>query len=297
MLTEPLTAPPKLIGRLTYAGIVGFLFSPAIHIASLYSTPELALLVGNLFSYIISPKQRLMLRLRERIKIATDTYDFIFFANEKLKFQPGQYLEWTLDPKGGDSRGNRRYFTVASSPTEENEVRIGVKFYPNGSTFKRHLLSMQKGDTIVASQLAGEFTLPRNKDKKLVFLAGGIGVTPFRSMLKYLISKEEKRDIVMLYSNKTPDDIAYQNIISEAQNKIGLKNIYTVTDPLPPGTSWRGETGFVNSEMIKNKIPDYLDRHFYLSGTHGMVVAFDKMLRDMGVRQSRIKKDFFPGFV
>jgi ferredoxin-NADP reductase len=296
MLTEPLTTPPTKFGRMFYGAISGFLFSPLVHIGTIYSTPELSLLVSNGFSYIISPKQKLILKLKQKIKIANETYDFIFSANKRLDFKPGQYLEWTVDGDKSDTRGNRRYFTLASSPTEK-DIRMGVKFYPNGSSFKKRLLSMNQGDTAVASQLSGEFVMPDNQNKKLVFLAGGIGITPFRSMLKYLLDEKKKRDIVMIYSNKTQKDIAYRDIITEASKTIGLKNVYTVTDELQPGEIWNGNKGAVNAEMIKREIPDYLDRYFYISGTHGMVVAFNKMLRELGVQKSKIKKDFFPGFV
>jgi len=82
---------------------------------------------------------------------------------------------------------------------------------------------MKVGDTIVASQLSGEFILPADESKKLVFLAGGIGITPFRSQIKYLIDTKQKRDIILFYSNRTPADIAYKEIFDQAQINFGLK--------------------------------------------------------------------------
>ncbi len=156
---------------------------------------------------------------------------------------------------------------------------------------------MEPGQEIIASELSGEFTLPKNSKEKLVFIAGGIGVTPFRSMLKYLLDKNEARDIVMLYSNRTPAEIAYREILAEAKANLGIRNVLTVTDPLPQGEKWSGQTGMLNANTIKKEVPDYLERSFYISGTHGMVVAFEKILRDLGVSQNKIKKDFFPGYV
>ena len=295
MLTEPLTTPPHKSLRIIYGAFCGFLFSPLIHIGALFFTPELSLISANLFSYIISPKQKLVLKLKDRIQVAQDTYDFVFATPYSLSFKPGKYMEWTLGHKKIDSRGNRRYFTIASSPTEKREIRMGIKFYPNGSSFKKKLLSMNAGEIIVASQLAGDFTIPRSKKKKLVFIAGGIGITPFRSMIKYLIDTKQKRDIVLLYSNKTPADIAYKNILDQAEKELGIKIIYTVTDKIKPGT-WQGRTGYIDTRMIVQEIPDYSERYFYLSGTHGMVTTFDSVLQEMGVGKSHIKKDFFPGF-
>ena len=147
MLVEPLTAPTTKNLQIIYGAVLGILFYPQIHFISYYITPEAALLIGNIFSYIVSPKYKLMLSLKEKIKIASDIYEFIFNLDKKINFLPGQYLEWTLGFKNPDSRGNRRYFTIASSPTE-NFLRIGVKIYPNASSFKKNLISFKTGDKI-----------------------------------------------------------------------------------------------------------------------------------------------------
>jgi len=143
--------------------------------------------------------------------------------------------------------------------------------------------------------LAGDFVCPKNKDKKLVFIAGGIGITPFRSIIKYLLDIKEKRDIVLFFSNYTPADVVYKDIFDQGERQLGIKTIYTVTnDPYP--ADWRGERGFVDEQMIKRTVPDYKERTFYLSGSHAMVVAFDGILQKMGVKKRQIKKDFFPGW-
>lgn len=295
MLTEPLTTPPSRISRILYGALVGFLFAPMVHVGLVYSTPELALVIGNIFSYLVSPKQKLLLRLKEKVIVADGVNNFVFTSDESFNFRPGQYLEWTLSHEKPDNRGNRRYFTVASSPTEP-EIHLGAKFYPSQSSFKKALVAMDIGDEIVASQLAGEFVLPKNQNEKLVFIAGGIGITPFRSMVKYLIDKNEKRDIVLFYSNKNKSEIAYRNIFDEASRSLGIKTVYTLagggTDP-----DWKGERGFIDSEMISKNVPDYRERMFYISGPHGMVTTFENMLKNMGVKGSQIKTDFFPGLV
>jgi len=296
MLTEPLTSPPTRNLQMVYGFLVGLLFPPQIHIFSLYSTPELALVIGNVFAYIISPKQRLMLRLQEKIQIAPSINDYIFKPAVALKYSAGQYLEWTFPHPKTDSRGNRRYFTLASSPTEDT-LRVGVKFYENGSSYKRNLQSMDASMPLVAAQVAGDFVLPQDKNKKLVFVAGGIGITPFRSMLKFLLDTKEKRDVFMLFSNKYHEDIVYKDVLDEAEKKLGIKTVYTLTDleKIPQG--WQGEKGRISSEIIKKHIPDWKERIFYLSGPHLMVIGFEKTLHEMGVTRSNIKKDFFPGFV
>lgn len=296
MLTEPLTTPPTTFRRMLYGSIVGFLFAPAIHIGSYYLTPEIALLTGNVFSYLASPKGRYTLTFMGAEKTATNVYNFIFTPDRKILFRPGQYLEWTLGHRGADSRGNRRYFTIASAPTE-SKIYLGVKFYDPPSTFKQKLLNMNIGDNISVSHLSGSFTLPKDPQKKLVFIAGGIGVTPFRSMVRCLLDIKEKRSITMFYANKTLKDIAYKDIFDRAGSELGIRTIHVLSDektsPLPAGMAH----GFIDAELIANMVPDYRECIFYISGPHAMVEAFKKTLVGMGVSRFKIKSDFFPGFV
>ena len=154
---------------------------------------------------------------------------------------------------------------------------------------------MQPGQSIMAGQLAGDFVLPKEKNQKLVFFAGGIGVTPFRSMVKYLIDKKEKRDITIFYANRTPQDVVYKDIFDQAEKSLGIKTIYTVSKN-NASANWKGETGYITEQMIKEKLPDYKDRMFYLSGPRSMITSFEQTLRNMGIKNSHIKTDFFPGF-
>ncbi len=296
MLTEPLTAPPTKMLRVLYGALVGFLFAPAIHIGSIYGTPEFALLLGNIFSYLVSPKEKLVLKLKGVVKVATDTFDFVFSAGNRFAFKPGQYMEWTLAHKKSDDRGYRRYFTIASSPTEP-DVRIGVKFYPERSSFKNKMAGMNLGDTIIASGRAGDFILPKDKQQKIVFIAGGIGITPFRSMVKSLLDNNEKRSITLLYSNKTTADIAYKDIFDMAERRLGIKTVYAITDPSQAPSDQRMKKGLIDKKFIMEEIPDYMDRIFYISGPHSMVSVFKETLKGMGVKKNQIKIDFFPGFV
>jgi ferredoxin-NADP reductase len=291
MLTEPLTAPAQRWPRLAFAAIVGFLFAPNIHVGSFYFTPELALLAGNLFAYSVGPKGRFVLTLERIEQTAADSYDFIFRSRRKLAFQAGQYLEWTLGLDHSDNRGNRRCFTVASSPTEQS-VRLGVKFYPQSSAFKRALGAMKPGATIHASQLAGDFTLPSDPKTKIAFLAGGIGITPFRSMLQYLIDRKEVRPIVVLYGTEGQDDIAYRDVLGLARRELGIRTFHAVANGAERGQY----PGYIDARLVRLTMPDYLERTFYISGPQAMVKALRRKLLAMGVRRSRIKVDYFPGF-
>ncbi len=296
MLTEPLTSPPTKLGQIFYGALVGLIYSPNIHLGSFYSTPEFALLIGNIFSFIISPKGKYLLRLKEKIQTGIGLYDFVFVPNHPIKFKPGQYLEWTLGHKKSDSRGNRRYFTIASSPTE-SKVRLGVRYYEQPSSFKRALANLNPGDTILAGALSGEFTLPKDSQKKLAFLAGGIGITPFRSILKYLVDKNQRRDITLFYSNNLFEEIVYEDVLLASAEKNNTQVVITLTDEKKVPADWQGHTGYINAEMITKELPDYEDRLFYVSGSRSFVVAMEKVLASLDIPKSHIKTDFFPGFV
>ena len=293
MLTEPLTSPHARWSRIAYGVIVGALSSPSVHIGGFYLSPELALLIGNAFAFAVSPKGRFKLTLRRIEKVAAGSYDFVFEPDRRLRFRPGQYLDWTLPVRHPDDRGNRRPFTIASAPTED-EVRLGVKFYRNPSAYKRALARMKPGDVIYGSQLAGSFTLPSSREEKLAFIAGGIGVTPFRSMVQDMIDRNERRSIVFIYGNNRVDEIAYADVFERARREIGLRTIYTVADGdervVPE------HRGFIDEDLIRREVPDFQERTFYISGPHAMVTRFRRSLRDLGVSRSRIKVDYFPGF-
>ncbi|MEK7572180.1 MAG: oxidoreductase [Patescibacteria group bacterium] len=291
MLTEPATTPPTKKLQMIYGSLVGVFFNIPFHFGPIFSTPELALALGNIFSYIVSPKQKLFLTFKEKVQLANQTYEFVFQPNQKPTYHAGQYLEWTLPHAHADSRGNRRYFTVASAPTEQ-EIRLGVRFNTPPSSFKKDLLDLPKGKQLVAGQLGGDFTLPQDATEKLVFIAGGIGITPFRSMTKYLLDTKEKRDIVLLYANKTEEEIAYKELFGEAL-RIGMKTVYILSDAQ---ADWQGKTGHIDEKMLQEEIVDYKERTYYLSGPIAMVDAYKRLLKQIGIATNKIVTDYFPGF-
>lgn len=288
MLTEPATSPGSRVWRLLYAFGVACFFLPNVSIGRFYLTPELALLLGNIGTYIVGSKDKLTLTLKEKIPLSQDVVEFVFAPERPLAFAAGQYLEWTLAHDHADSRSVRRYLTIASSPTER-DLRLGVKFYAPASSFKKRLYSMRPGEQIVASQLAGDFTLPRDPRRKLVFIAGGIGITPFRSMIQYLLDRREKRPITILYSTRMPQDAVYRSLLDRAQRELGAKVVYVCSDSSVEPT-------IIDAGLIAREIPDYDERLFYVSGPQAMVASFKDMLLGMGIGRTSIRTDYFPGF-
>ena len=213
-----------------------------------------------------------------------------------MRFKPGQYLECTLPHDQADSRGHRRYFTIASSPTEPG-LELGVKFYPAAEQLQvdpgRHAARTTRSSPC---QLAGDFTLPRDRDQKLAFVAGGIGITPFRSILKYLVDTGERRPVVLIYCVKSATDIVYRDVIDEARRKLGIRVVYVVFDGnLPPGTE--AVAGVLTAETLRRARPR-LPRPS--SSTSRDRRAWCARTRDCwtgpGVKPNRIKTDYFPGF-
>ncbi|WP_102226341.1 RnfABCDGE type electron transport complex subunit D [Acidimangrovimonas sediminis] len=293
MLTEPLTAPHARGARLIYGAIVGALSSPGVHVGGFYPTPEMAFLAGNLVAFLMSPKGRFLLRLERVERTAEAAYDYVFTPDRPLRFRPGQYLDWTLEVPNPDNRGNRRTFTIASAPTE-SEVRLGVKFYPGPSSYKQALARMRPGDVIHGTQIAGGFTLPERGGEKIALIAGGIGVTPFRSMVRHLMDTGDRRSVVLLYGNTRASEIAYSDLFEAARERIGLRTIYALADPEPEAAP--DHVGFIDRALIEREVPDFHERIFYVSGPHAMVRQFQRVLAELGVARSRIRTDHFPGF-
>ncbi len=290
MLTEPFTMPPTKKLQMVYGGLVGVLSSTTLLSGLVAMTPELALVVGNIAMYSFTLRQKLILTLIETRTIATDTLEFVFKKPAGLHFKAGQYLEWTVGHEGADKRGIRRYFTIASSPTEST-VHLAARFVPEGSTYKKALKTLQPGDTIVASQLAGDFVLPTDQSVKCALVAGGIGVTPFRSHIKEWLDTNSQRDITLYYCNNTEADIAYTDILTAAHERENFALVQVLGKEERAGM----EHGYITSEMIVRRTPDWNERTWYLSGPPPMVHAYSKLLLDMGLSRHQVVKDFFPG--
>jgi len=294
ILTEPLTTPPTRRNRIYYGSLLGFLFTPQLHFGALYITPELAIVLGNIFSFIVSPKEKLILKLKDKSLIAPDIYEFTFSAPRRFKFKPGQYMEWTLGHQYPDVRGNRRYFTLASSPSEK-VLKLGIKFNENSSTFKKNMLSMNKGSEITASQLGGDFVLPNDRMQKYIFIAGGIGITPFRSMIKYLLDTRQHRSITLLYAVKDAKDIVYKDLLDRAERELGIKTIYSISNNGNHSSALTHIATRFDETFIRKTFPYLRTYIFYISGSRGMVEGFKSTLYRAGVSNSQIRDDFFPG--
>lgn len=294
MLTEPSTMPAMRHQQMAYGALVALLATSQWKLGGLHATPELALVLGNLYSFVVSPKQKWHLYLKEKRQLSPRVYDLVFTSDKPLQFLPGQYMEWTLDHKKADMRGNRRTFSIASSPTE-TEVHLGIKTYEPSSSYKKALLALKPGQGLIAGQVNGNFVLPNDPAEKLVFIAGGIGITPFRSMVQYLIDTKQRRDIVLFYLTSSPEELSYQDVFGRAAKDVGIRLIPIVATAGAP-QSGSGYRGTLTPEIISKEAPDHAARRFYISGPAPMVDAQKSQLLRLGVKRSRITTDHFSGY-
>jgi ferredoxin-NADP reductase len=292
MLTEPATMPPRRKQQVIFGVLVAVLYVMAWKVGPLYIYPEVGLLIGNLYAFAVSPKLRARLRLTEIQRISDQVYNYVFQPDRRFNFLPGQYMELTLSGVPKDSRGDRRSFTIASSPTD-TEVHLGLKYYRPASTYKATFAGLQVGDSIFASQLAGDFTMDMHGNEKLAFIAGGIGITPFRSMIRYLLATNQARDIVLLYVVSNPEELAYHHDFLEAA-RVGVRYVPIITKP-----DFRVEgavSGKFTQELLNQLVPDAAERTFYISGPNRMVDGSKAYLRNLGIPEKNIKTDHFSGY-
>jgi len=230
----------------------------------------------------------------KKTQVSKDAWDLHFIKPEDFDYKAGQFIEVDMKLNHPDERGHKRWFTLSSSPTEQT-LDITTRKLPKHSTFKDVLFKLQKGDKINIKGPDGSFTLP-SKTTKLAWIAGGIGITPFRSQMKFMSDKKiYDYDIVLLNGNRTFEDNICRSLIENyAEKNSSFKYIEILSENIP--LDWNGEEGYINKMLIKKHIKDMSIRHFYVSGPEAMVDAIKAMLTTMGVKDSHIHQDWFPGY-
>jgi ferredoxin-NADP reductase len=214
---------------------------------------------------------------------------FYFRPERPVQYTAGQFAEWTLKHANPDDRGVRRWFTISSSPTGEL-VTITTKFAGDkSSSFKKHLFKLQPGDELQMSEPMGDFVLPKLIQTPLIFVAGGIGITPFHSILSWLAEVKEERPIKLLYGVHNEDEIIFQ----ETFDKAGQHATIVVSDATP---EWGGERGQLSAELILGLEQPSEDTLVYVSGPEPMVEALQKDLIKGGLKKTQFVGDYFPNY-
>jgi ferredoxin-NADP reductase len=235
------------------------------------------------------------IKLVKREEVAEGTISFYFEKPAGFQFKPGQYLDCTLtDPPETDAEGNIRTFSLASAP-EEKELMIVTRM--RDTAFKRVLRKMPCGSQLQVEGPLGSFNLHGATSRPAVFLAGGIGIAPFRSMIVNDAHKGLAHRIVLFYSNRRPEDVAFlqelQQLGSENKN---YQIVCAMTAKEKSKRPWNGETGHFDKAMLARFVPDLAAPIYYIAGPPAMVAAMKHTLVGAGVDEDDVRAEDFAGY-
>ena len=228
-------------------------------------------------------------RVIEIIERTHNVRSFRFSGREDIDFKAGQYLFVSIKI-GGEYK--TKPFSFSNSPTEQGYIEFTKKL--TDSPFSGALRDLRLGDTARLKTAFGDFTF-EGEYEKVAFLSGGIGITPIRSICKNACDKKLDTDIVLLYGNRTPEDIVFRDDFDRMQKDYrALKTVHVISQP---EESWRGRTGHITAGMIKEEIPDYNQRRFYICGPPAMVKAMRQVItEELGMPQERAITENFAGY-
>ncbi|MBI2906054.1 MAG: oxidoreductase [Chloroflexi bacterium] len=211
-------------------------------------------------------------------------------AAKGVRYRAGQFFFLTIKIKGEDAL---HHFSFSTSPTEKGYIEFTKRITP--SEFSQALDVVKPGTWASLRGPLGIFTLPRTT-RKLAFLSGGIGITPLRSMMRYIVDKDLPLDVVLLYGNNSYEDIAFRDELEDmaaSHSTIRVEHVLS-GQVLPP--DWKGKTGFINKDLVAELVPDFRERLFYTSGPPKMVVALEEQLAALGLPRQQLKRDSFTGY-
>lgn len=231
-------------------------------------------------------------KMKNKEEVAEGTLAVTFQLTEPVSFKSGQYIFVTLTTLNyPDERGPKRQFSINNDPSINDQITITTRLSDSG--FKKTLHELPIGTEVELGPIAGVFTLPEDPTKPLVLIAGGIGITPFMSMLNYVKEQNLPYKITLIYSNRSQASTAYLSEIQQLSKEIAdFKLILTMTDD--PG--WIGEKRMVGSQFIKDYFPSVNAQNYMVVGPPGMVDAVRQSLTEAGVNQANIKFENFTGY-
>jgi ferredoxin-NADP reductase len=234
-------------------------------------------------------------KLKSRHEVAEGTMAFHFEKPAGFTFKPGQYVDMTLiDPPETDSEGNIRSLSIASAPHDDT-LMFATRM--RDTAFKRVLKSMPLGTEVKIEGPLGSFTLHNNASRPAVLIAGGIGITPFRSILAHAAHKNLEHRIVLLYSNRRPEDSAFlEDLQKNCHDKKNCKIIGVMTKMEKSKRPWNGETGFIDKAMLARSVPDLVGPIYYVAGPPAMVAGMKETLTAAGVNEDDIRSEDFAGY-
>lgn len=223
------------------------------------------------------------LTLKDKRHESPDAVSFIFQPEKPLTWQAGQFAVYRLPHSDMDDRKDERYFTISSAPSEGGNLMLTTRFAERSSSFKKNLQNFEPGSSIDITGPDGDFTVA-DPTEELVFIAGGIGITPYRSILTDMDRRKLPIHATLLYANRDDNFIFKDELEALARRHPEFKIKYFVSPQR------------IDEVAIRDAVPDMSKPVFYVSGPEPMVEAFEKMLSAMSIPAHHIKTDFFPGY-
>jgi ferredoxin-NADP reductase len=228
----------------------------------------------------------------EKREVAKGTLLVLFAVDSYPSYRPGHYF-WVELPDRGyqDEKGLRRHISLVTSPTEAGVVGLATRI--RDSAFKRTLSELEVGDEVQVEEPKGSFLLPEDTSVEYVFVAGGIGITVFRSMLRYIADEDLPYRVTLVYSNRDRESAAFLDELEVFEQKIdGLQLILTMTDE----ESWEGETRQLDAEVLRELLGGLDDRQFLIAGPPPMAEGVSESLLAAGLPEDCVVADAFSGY-
>jgi ferredoxin-NADP reductase len=233
-------------------------------------------------------------RVKEKREVAKGTLLVVFdLLGREVDFRPGQYFWVTLlDPPYEDEKGPRRHISVVTSPNERGVLGLCTRL--RDSAFKRSLAELPVGAEVEVEEPKGEWALPEETDRPYVFVAGGIGITVFRSMLRYIAEEQLPYRVTLVYSNRDRESTAFLDELLElARGHENIEVVPTMTDD--PG--WGGERRRIGPELLRDHLAgDLAGYRYLLAGPPAMVEAVTEQLREAGIPDEQLRPERFSGY-
>jgi ferredoxin-NADP reductase len=236
------------------------------------------------------------LQLKKKLKLTKNTYSFIFDSKRGIKWLPGQYFYFTFpNLAANDSRGPTRHFTISSSPTE-GDLTITTRIR-DASVYKKSLKRLKENDILEVEGPTGTFIIDEKEKGPHILIAGGIGITPFRSHIKYALDKKLDTNFHLIYSCSTPKEIVFFKELQTWNEKYkNIKVDFTISKPEKINTKWNGLKGRIDKNMIKNTANNIKTSTFWICGPPKMVTEMENIVESLNIKSENIRSEKFTGY-
>ena len=232
--------------------------------------------------------------LKSKNEVANGTMAFHFEKPAGFEFRPGQAVDVILSGADAQSADGRHAFSIVSAP-HEDEIVVATRM--RDSAFKKALGSLPLGAAVELDGPFGSLTLHKKAERAGVLIAGGIGITPFMSMLRHAAHQHASQPLALLYSNRRPEDTAFLAELQALQQRHPpFRLVATMTEMEKSSQPWSGATGFVDAAFIRQAVKDLPAPVFYVCGPPGMVEAMRNILVEAGVDEDDVRSEEFYGY-